>query len=284
MIENIYPIQSVYITNQNPLTNSGPTQILYVGKNYSAYLYRTLFKFDVEQFSKCYQLDNAKLYIYVNNRVSTVLTYVTPYLITEDWDISTLNWNNQPDVDTYFIGSTENITTTPGWYAFDVTNLVKIWLIQSPEGSLELRVNEEASAPNIISLYSELYTNPTYRPYIECSFIESYGASLNLRKTFNFYKEYTATNTIAYSDWVSISTYSTYTYFVENIGSYPVEVTLQMSPDQSAIVDDLYTVNILSSQTEAIVAPKYSFYIRLKFRCTESLQQSNIKVWIQAQV
>lgn len=134
----------VYIDSSQPDKNFGDSTVLWVGKQQNGALQRSLLKFDLSFIPAGSKIIGSNLNVYLDYDASEmdITGTITPYAITDDWDVSTVTWNNQPAIDTSIRGAATNISTE-GYYCFIVTDFVERWVNQGyPNNGLELRAEE----------------------------------------------------------------------------------------------------------------------------------------------
>lgn len=96
-----------------------------------------------------------------------------------------------------------------------------------------------------------------------------------------FFECYPVFHRLGASQWKHSYDRTMYTFFVRNMGDSDVEVFVQISPDQRAVVDENAVFRIAPHQTEAIVPQTFAFFTRLAFRTIDAHAKSTIKVWFQ---
>lgn len=119
----------VYIDSSKPDKNFGDSTVLWVGKQQSGAIQRSLLKFDLSFIPKGSKIITANLNIYLDYDASEmeIPETITPFAIIEDWDVLTVTWNNQPTISNSIRGLATNLST-PGYYCFMVTDFVERWI------------------------------------------------------------------------------------------------------------------------------------------------------------
>lgn len=134
----------VYIDSSQPDKNFSDSNVLWVGKQQDGALQRSLLKFDLSFIPAGSKIIGSNLNVYLDYDASKmeIKGTITPYAITENWDVSTVTWNNQPAIDNSIKGEATSISTE-GYYCFIVTDFVERWVNQGfANNGLELRSDE----------------------------------------------------------------------------------------------------------------------------------------------
>jgi hypothetical protein len=103
------------------------------------------------------------------------------------------------------------------------------------------------------------------------------------KKTYSHSDSYFAHDTECYTKWFHCQNYSTYTFFIDNIGHENAEVFIQLSPDKATVFNESPVFNIGPLSKKVIVPHEYSFYCRLAFKTTCTQHGTQLKIWFQAQ-
>lgn len=97
----------------------------------------------------------------------------------------------------------------------------------------------------------------------------------------------TTQDTYQYTDFIDVSNFSTYSFYVKNTGLVNLfDVLLQISPTTNAddAVDILTLASISPGSKDVIVAPKFLRYIRLGYKNTALSLSTTINIYFQARV
>jgi hypothetical protein len=144
IITLIQIFDDVYIDSSQPDTNFSNSTVLWVGKQENEALQRSLLKFDLSFIPAGSKIITANLNVYLDYDASEmeIQETITPFAITDSWDVSTVTWNNQPAISTSIRGFVTNLST-PGYYCFIITDFVERWVNQGfANNGLELKSNE----------------------------------------------------------------------------------------------------------------------------------------------
>ncbi len=144
IITLIQIFDDVYIDSSQPDTNFSNSTVLWVGKQENGALQRSLLKCDLSFIPAGSKIITANLNVYLDYDASEmeIQETITPYAITDDWDVSTVTWNNQPAISNSIRGFTTNLST-PGYYCFMITDFVERWVNQGfANNGLELKSDE----------------------------------------------------------------------------------------------------------------------------------------------
>ncbi|MCX7680588.1 MAG: DNRLRE domain-containing protein, partial [Anaerolineae bacterium] len=139
---------------------------------------RSLVRFDLSSIPTGATINQATLRLYLvsswdyPNRTRTITTY----RIGSSWSESGVTWNNQPSHAEAF-GSAGVTHGAWGWYAFDVTNLVRGWVNGTwPNYGIMLRGPEWSGTDS--SWKSFATRESTYDPQLVITYIGTASASL----------------------------------------------------------------------------------------------------------
>lgn len=144
IITLIQIFDDVYIDSSQPDTNFSNSTVLWVGKQENGALQRSLLKFDLSFIPAGSKIITANLNVYLDYDASEmeIQETITPFAITDAWDVSTVTWNNQPVISNSIRGYTTNLST-PGYYCFIITDFVERWVNQGfANNGLELKSDE----------------------------------------------------------------------------------------------------------------------------------------------
>jgi hypothetical protein len=280
----VHPSQNVFISSGKPHTNFAWSDLLFIGMGSHCCVKRMLIKFDLSLLPPDISIVKCSLKIYANNYRHTKASIVTPYALDSDWNEKTVDWNNQPDINKSIIGKTGEVTST-GWYGWDITDIVKTWILDK-NNNYGLMLKSYEHKHKDIKLYysSENFKYKCCSPVLEIKFKKNNSFILFSRCTKNNHKVYKTSDNLKYSFAQNTSAFSMYTFFAKNIGNNPVSVFVQVSPDKHSTFDEAAIYNIPPGKTEAIVPQRYGAYSRLAFKSSASGGNTKLKVWFQAQV
>ncbi len=119
------------------------------------------FKFDYSSFSGS-AVNSAVLYFYLNTGVTDETVSYVPVTIrglhTDNWNESTINWNNRPSIsDSTTIGTID--VTGAGWYSMDVTSFINN---EMEDKVASFRFSDDATTDRLVKVDSKENANPAY--------------------------------------------------------------------------------------------------------------------------
>lgn len=281
----LLPSQNSYISNNKPESNFSNSSVLYSGINAKGFIFRSLLLFDLILLPQDTLLESAVLSLYTDlGGVKNDAGFFTPYIITSSWNQNEVTWNNQPEINASIAGETKEIIKS-GLCSWDIKSIVQVWILNSSKNfGLMLKSSENAAGDikRFHSLTDYYYKN--YRPFIEIRYSHRNQVSIGSRTTTSTIEVSKTSDECKFSSWQTTAAYSTYTFFVQNLGQNPVCVHLQISPDKEAIKNESFVINIPPGNVEALVPQKFGFFTRVAFKSSFSGRSTNLKIWFQAQV
>ncbi|ADQ06008.1 conserved hypothetical protein [Caldicellulosiruptor hydrothermalis 108] len=90
-----------------------------------------------------------------------------------------------------------------------------------------------------------------------------------------------------YTDFIDVSNYSTYSFYVKNTGTTnAADIVLQISPTTNAgdTIDLLLLASLPAGDKDVLVPNKFLRYIRLGYKSTVSLLPTTLDIYFQAHV
>ncbi len=278
----LHASKNTYVTEMRPDKNFYPEKAGYCGVDKKNNRYRYLIYFDLSALPLGIDLDSAvlKLYAPQNSGLNDYGNF-TPSMITSSWNEDTVSWDTMPQCSTAILADAVRVGY-PGWYQWDITKMAQMWTSNSHNNhglvlkSLEDRQND----------IKEFYTSYCQycKPSLEIAYHSRPSVKLDSRGITNAAEEYGTKNELSYTNWVNTSSYSMYTFFLQNRGDSPAEAFVQISPDKLAIADERCIYGIDPDRTEAVVPVKYGFFTRIAFRSTGNNKHTRLQIWFQAQV
>lgn len=129
IITLIQIFDDVYIDSSQPDKNFSDSTVLWVGKQQDGALQRTLLKCDLSFIPAGSKIICSNLNVYLDYDASEmeIEGTITPYAIADNWDVSTVTWNNQPEISSSFRGMATSLST-PGYYCFIITDFIDRWV------------------------------------------------------------------------------------------------------------------------------------------------------------
>lgn len=278
-------LKSTYISSGKPDVNFSTSNYLYIGTDNHKSDQRTLMSFDLDLLPMDIIVESALLKMYADISVDkSEASYFTPFLITSCWEEENVTWNLRPQINTSIEGETVQVSSSE-WYTWDITNIAEIWINNRKDNNGLMIIASDDKIGNVKRFHSSkgfYYKN--YRPVLEIKYDFKNRFLISSRSTVNNIKNHITEDTICFSSWQNTSIYSTYTFFVQNIGNYPADIYVQVSPDRTAIFEEQAMYNIAPGCTEAIVPQRYGFFSRLAFKSYFLGRKTSLMIWFQAQV
>ncbi|MBF8984554.1 DNRLRE domain-containing protein [Lutibacter sp. B2] len=277
-------VETAQISMQKPNRIFGFCTTMYIGKKHLNDVYRILFNFPILEIpAECIIL-KAVLRIYVQFAGMYKKSLFTPYALEENWSIDTVKWNNQPPFYPTVSGESKYITRST-FYTFNITDMVSKWYNHEISNYGFIIKNEEIQNQT----YKEITTvkNDALSPTIEITYSPKIHIQPQPPVPTRFIEETEDIDTdelYRFSSVMNTSLTKTITCYVENLGDTPVEILLQISPNNIHFCDDCSTSKIIEPHTLTHVVPyTFSKYGRIAVRNVTPGETSRIRIWYQAQ-
>lgn len=272
-----------------PTTNTGSDTNLWIGRYFiglsGSSVYRALVQFDVSSIPAGSTVTNAILRLYIGSVTDqSVTANITPYLVTGTWDENAVTWNTAPSVDTSVFGTIRAVTGI-GWYEWNITNIVNGWVngVYANNGVM-LRTPETHDFETKNFFSKEESTDVSLRPMLIVTYEVSALVSLNDRRFAKTKSFYTTSDTTNFTTMDDSSVYNMLTYFVNNTGTNPALVQLQISPGDDIWLNDGDAITVQPGETKTLVPYVYSQYTRLSYKNVNPGSPTTLTVWFEAQV
>lgn len=280
----LIPSQCTYISSINPNNNYGRSGCLLSGTHTDRGIYRSLFQFDLNSLSENVVIKSVNLILYADCYDGpTYDGLFTAYLVNSDWYEDVATWNVQPSINTVISGSTVKVSRS-GWYTWDITEIAQSWMQNINENyGLLIKSAEDGSIDSKCFLANVNRFNMN-RPYLHLTYDCLESMKLSSRKVYCRKETYQVEDCVQFSEWHNVSKYSMYTFFVQNVGCAPVDIDVQISPNQTAVYNESATYRVLENDTTAITPRQYAFFNRLAFSTDVPNKSTRLKIWFQAQV
>ena len=168
IITLIQTFDDVYIDSSQPDKNFSQSAVLRVGKQGNGTLQRSLLKCDLSFIPPGSKIISSNLNVYLDYDASEmeIEGTIIPYAITDSWDVSTVTWNNQPEVSNSIRGFATSLSI-PGYYCFMITDFVERWVNQGlANNGIVLKVDEKNIDENkhFVSSDETLIENQSLKP------------------------------------------------------------------------------------------------------------------------
>jgi hypothetical protein len=253
-----------------------------IGENSRGFKYRVLIKFNFIHLPKNAQILRATLAVNVLNAApeNTIHKLISRSL-NSDWDICTVNWNNQPSIDYTNILSKCSVESREN-YTFDLTTQVRDWykypytnyglVLMGSEDCCynKIQICTESGSPNGLSLLVE--------------YIEDIRLTVEPTQFFQHPEDITVSPGIEYfTSTRDISLTKTVSYFIKNNNSALMTAVLEYSPDGINFRKDDFPVQINSGTNSILGTTMFSRYIRLSIKVSPGGNTSIINTWMEIQ-
>lgn len=282
---SLLPSKSVFVASKSPGRNFSGNSDLYAGVNSMDFVYRTLLDFDISLLPEDINIQSAflSLHVLAHDPINTEGQF-TPYAIASEWEEHSATWNNQPSYDPQIAGSTMEVTL-PGIENWNVTNIVKLWVSDAIRcHGLLLKSSEDISDDIKRFFFSRESKGRRFMPALDIAYSSMNDFCLGSRDVVNITEKHVTDDDWQFSGWQNTSSFSTFSFFVLNIGNCPADAFLQVSPDGVAALNEPPIVIVEPCALEAFVVQKYGFFTRLAFRSLTPGKRTLLKMWFQAQV
>lgn len=230
---------TTYISQSNPTTNYSSSTSIYVGQ-FSGSNYRSILQFDISSIPINYSINSATLSLYIiRNDAPSLSKQLYVYRILQNYDINTVNYNNQPTVYPIVEGSTTITNELGTVISIDVTASVKNWYngLSKNYGFL---LQDDETKTSLVGFTSANYPLSSFSPVLTVNTTKGV-IIIYPSETIN------TANTLIGSTKLSLGTNSA-TFAIQNTGtSNKGYVTLQLSNDGTTWIDDLSPVMNLPS-------------------------------------
>lgn len=150
IITLVQTFDDLYIDSSQPDTNFNSSPVLWIGKQEDGAIQRLLAKFDLSfiPVGSSIIYSNLDLYLDYDASETEQEATITPYVILESWDASTVSWNNQPAISDSLTGTAVDVSG-PGYYSWTVTDIVNQWVNGGlSSNGFELKTKEIVSGEN----------------------------------------------------------------------------------------------------------------------------------------
>jgi hypothetical protein len=177
--QKFYTIADATVSQGYPLISMGSMIDMWTGYDHcmtpSGEITRSLVRFDLSDLPAGAAVSQATLYLRLTNSCDPggPRTYtVTVYSAAEDWSEASVTWNNQPEWGRAY-DSVAIPSRTWGYYAFDVTGLVREWVDGStPNLGLMVRGPEDSGDDSgLLEFVTHEWPGTELDPYLEVRYV-----------------------------------------------------------------------------------------------------------------
>ncbi len=266
------------INSYNKDTATSQCRSMFVGEFYRVYEYRVLIKFNFDSLLENIQFQRATLSI---NIISGSLQYFIAYSLMSDWDINSVNWNNQPEINfsDMIFGKSVNHCTQ---YSIDITDKVRTWC-KYPEsnygmvllghdkcGSSNITINTDKNDTDNLSLFVELAECPKDM-HVKPNFFE-FSENICVTPDSEFF-----------TTGINVSLMQRVSYFIKNNNSAKITVVAENSPDNVNYSKEIQIVYIPPGSSSLLVPINYSKFVRLSITIPFDGSESIVNTWLNLQ-
>jgi hypothetical protein len=181
----IVPDQSVGVLSENPAYGERWSTSIFPFGNYvipdtgQDVFCRTYLRFSLDAVPAGSTVQSATLYVYVDDYwPSASSAPMSVYPVTVDWTSEGVDWydmNAWPALGE--VTATTVITSTTGWFAWDVAGLVQNWLDDTPNYGLAVAAADlDSTASNWAAARRLTADDPNTLPYLDVAFFEPTSA------------------------------------------------------------------------------------------------------------
>lgn len=278
-----YSDSSITLDEANPSITWAGSPYLIVGLYYNTNppsVYRSLLHFNISSIPVNAEIQTCILNMYVINTVdSNVQDFFTPYLVNSSWNQFT-KWATQPGVNYSIKGSSTEISGI-GNVSFDVTPIVKYWISSGINNGLVLKSTETVELSPKTFVSSNDTSHSDLRPFLNIQYNDPAPVTVFKRRFETTSTIISTSTTLQTSPAIDVSQIFDYTVFIQNTGSNPVNLTLQISPDGVNFTTEAQQ-SIPSGSLIPLVSRYLANYIRFVYASPEGA--SNFKYWIIKQM
>jgi len=274
IITLIQTFDDLYIDSSQPDTNFNSSPVLWVGKQVDGILKRSLIKFDLSFIPVGSAILSSNLNLYMDYDASGTehVTTITPYAISDSWDVSTVTWNNQPAINDIITGSATNVSIT-GYYSWTITNLIDKWVNGGlANNGLELKT-EETDLEENKRFVSSNETSPekqAYKPVLVIQYNPVPPTPSNVNAVIaghdvDIAHEVVTTGDVFQSTVIQNTSERTLvSYFVNNLSANLADVGIEVSTDGINFLRENY--NSISQGLQIFIPSYFATYTRLYYK------------------
>ncbi|MHC1731936.1 MAG: DNRLRE domain-containing protein [Bacteroidales bacterium] len=167
---DVNSIKDAYVSSANPNTNYYLNTLLKTGYGSTSYVDRTFIKFtSLPQISSSEMITNAWLEVACS---STEGSHVNVHEVLNNWDSSTITWNNQPAYNP-IVEDYQQVLNGNTIYDWNITNIAKKWYSTNNNYGLILKANYEGPG-GYTDYYSSDQSSYT-RPQASITYVSNVG-------------------------------------------------------------------------------------------------------------
>ncbi len=260
------------------------SSVMSIGKNSHGFSYRVLIKFNFNHLPKNAQILRATLIINILNTApecKCTIHQLKGLTLNSDWDISTVNWNNQPSINFSNKLFDESVNN---WkkYTFDITNQVRNWYAYPSTNYGMILMGSEELCYNKIQICTESGSSNNLTLLVE--YCEEREIHILPTQFYEYYEDITVYPGLEqFTTGRDISLTKTVSYFIKNNNSASITVIAENSPDNINFAKEIQTIIIPPGLNSLLVPINFSKYIRLSITVPPGGNTATINTWLQLQ-
>lgn len=272
-------IQLVQISNDYPQDNLSDTSVMRIGVSDKKNIYRVLLKMSLNEIPQNATIVSTNLILNMTSIKHSEPNIITPYVLTDNWSVYTVSWEEQPSFDPENYGESVDIRKSSK-YSFDITNIIKQWYENNLDNYGLILKNAEIKKGALAKISTNL--NSCYKPIVEivyevdCECVVNSTTFTDQTETLESHHCYT------YSELFNTSLATTDIFFVQNLGKHKVTAHLQVSPDGINFLDEPAEISLSSMEINFLVPCIFAKYTRVAVKTCNN-KKSMVKIWYQSQ-
>jgi hypothetical protein len=292
VITLIQALDDLYLDSSQPDTNFKSSPVLWVGKNVEGTLERSLIRVDLSFIPVGSTIISANLNLYLEEDASGKgnVTTIKPYAISDSWNVSTVNWNNQPAINKLIAGTSVNVST-PRYYSWTVTKLVDEWINGGlANNGFELKTEETYLDTNkrFVSSNDNSPKLQEYKPILVIQYNPSSPLPVSVNAVIAGHgadteHEMVTTSDVYQSTVIKNTSQKTLvSFFVNNLTSNIADVGVEVSTDG---INFLRESDSSIAKGIQIFVPSYdATYTRIYYKSNKPGKSTNLSIDYVAQV
>ncbi|HEX2925892.1 MAG TPA: DNRLRE domain-containing protein [Ruminiclostridium sp.] len=274
VITLIQTFEDTYINSAAPDINYNSSPVFWVGEQGSSTFYRTLIKFDLSFIPVGSSIISSNLNLYMDYDASDVglETTITPYAVIDSWDVSGVTWGTRSALNNFITGGSTNVSI-PGYYSFNVTELIDKWVNGGlTNNGMELKAEELELFENkrFVSSNESDPDKQAYKPVLVIQYDPGRAVSTNINAVITGHDVDTAHETVITSDTYQVtetrntSDRTLVSFFVNNLSVNKADVGIEVSTDGINFLRENY--NTVSQGMQIFIPGYYATYTRLFYK------------------
>lgn len=273
-------IQLAQIASNCKLENRYNSSIMGIGMYNINNVYRILFKIPIKKVPQDAEIVHVKLKLILISNRSKCTNIVTPYALIDNWNLNTVEWDNQPDFNPEIFG--ENVNVKRGArYVFDITSLVQKWhRNEIPNYGIILK-NKEIKNRTFVKTIADI--REQYGPVVEIFYKTKSSCESTCTKFIEKIEELYTNDLYSFSKIRNTSLTKTVIFFVRNLEIHEITAHLQVSPDGVNFINEPMNISVGMNKIKFIVPCIFAQFTRVAVRNIYCGETSKVKVWYQAQ-